>query len=122
MRLLEYGQRLTLRGRAVAATPAHPSTGRALVEACLAGGGQALGAPGGLAVGHSADIVSLDPDHPALAARRGDAWLDGWIFAAHGGGVEHVWRAGRRVVAGGRHAARAAVAARFRSTLARLAA
>lgn len=122
LRLLEYAQRLTGQARAVAATPAHPSTGRALIEACLAGGGQALGAPGGLAVGHSADIIALDPDHPALAARSRDAWLDGWIFASREGGVEQVWRAGRRVVADGRHVAREAVAARFRATLARLAA
>ncbi|MFE1597572.1 formimidoylglutamate deiminase [Methylobacterium sp. ID0610] len=122
LRLLEYGQRLAARLRNVVTSPHSLSTGRALVEGCLAGGSQALGMAGGLAPGAPADIITLDPDHPALAARSGDAWLDGWIFAARETAVESVWRAGRRVVAQGRHLRRDAVAARFRATLARLAA
>ncbi|ACA16148.1 formiminoglutamate deiminase [Methylobacterium sp. 4-46] len=122
LRLLEYGQRLAGRVRGVATSARSASTGRALIEAALAGGGQALGRPAGLAPGQPADIVALDPDHPALAERSGDAWLDGFVFAARAGAIDRVWRAGARVVAQGRHHRREAVAARFRAALARLAA
>ena len=47
---------------------ANSSTGRALLDAALAGGAQATGVDGGLAVGRPADIVSLDAGHPALVA------------------------------------------------------
>ncbi|MBJ7418497.1 MAG: formimidoylglutamate deiminase, partial [Niveispirillum sp.] len=53
---------------------------------------------------------------PSLAARRGDALLDGFIFAGQRM-VDGVWRRGRRVVSGGRHIVRDAVAARYRLAL-----
>ena len=46
LRLLEYGQRLRDRSRNVLAAGAGQSTGRALFDAALAGGAQALGADG----------------------------------------------------------------------------
>ncbi|WP_128563553.1 formimidoylglutamate deiminase [Methylobacterium crusticola] len=119
LRLLEYAQRLTGRRRNVVTGEA-PSVGRTLVSACLAGGAQALGVPAGLAPGHPADIVALDADHPSLCAREGDALLDGWIFAARAGAVDGVWRAGRKVVAQGRHRAGPRIAARYRAALGRL--
>ena len=119
LRLLEYGQRLTRRGRNLLAGAPGRSTGGDLFRGALAGGGQALGVETGLAVGAPADIVSLDLTHPSLADRGGDALLDSWIFAARGA-VDGVWRWGRQVVSGGRHHARAAIEARYRETLARL--
>jgi len=120
LRQLEYAQRLEHRQRNVLAAPG-ASTGRALFEAALAGGTQALAADGGgLAVGAPADCVALDGADPALLERRGDALLDGWIFAAGSRAVDAVWVAGRRVVAGGRHVARDAVAARYAGVLKRL--
>ncbi|HXV01623.1 MAG TPA: formimidoylglutamate deiminase [Caulobacteraceae bacterium] len=118
LRLLEYGQRLSHRARAVLA--GEGSTGAALFTAALAGGALALGAPAGLLAGASLDIVSLDADHPALAGKSGDAILDAWIFAARGGAVKDVWRRGEKVVAGGRHVRREAIAADYRRVLARL--
>ncbi|TPE61131.1 formimidoylglutamate deiminase [Sandaracinobacter neustonicus] len=106
LRLLEYGQRLIRRQRTVLAA-ADRSNGRSLFEAALAGGGQALGDTPALKVGAVADIVALAAD--PLGA--GDAALDRWIFA--NGRVDGVWRAGRRLVSGGRHIARAAVERRF---------
>ena len=79
LRLLEYGQRLTLRGRNVLAPDATRSTGRFLFEGALHGGAQALGVPAGLQVGASADLVELDAGHPALQARQDDAWLDSCV-------------------------------------------
>ncbi len=117
LRLFEYSQRLFRRGRNVLALQQGKSTGRALFDAALAGGAQALGAPGGLAHGMSADIVSLDADQPAFVERVGDALLDGWIFAAARPAIDCVWRRGEKLVANGHHRARIDVEARFRKTL-----
>ena len=81
--------------------PAVPavSTGRALIDAALAGGAQALAQPiVGLQAGARADIVTLDTTHPSLAGRSRDAILDGWIFAS---GAER-----RRLCVGGRQQGR----------------
>jgi formiminoglutamate deiminase len=120
LRLLEYGQRLKQRMRNVMAGGAQASTGRGLFDAALAGGAQALGVDGGLKVGAPADIVSLDADHPAVIARAGDDILDSFIFAGGSGLISGVWRAGRRLVTGGRHHRRTDVAVRYRRTLERL--
>jgi formiminoglutamate deiminase len=119
LRLLEYGQRLATRSRNVMA-PAGGSTGAALYKAALSGGAKALGGVPALDVGAPADFVTLDGEHPALAARRGDALLDGYIFAAGRGAIDTVWRRGKKLVEGGRHVARERIAARYRRTLADL--
>lgn len=120
LRLLEYGQRLQAERRNIVGPPGG-STGRALFDACAAGGAQALGrAIGALAPGRRADIVALNPDHPVLAAKSGDGWLDGWIFAGDPRCVADVWIGGRRVVSGGRHLARDPVRLRFARTMAAL--
>ncbi|QSF55898.1 formimidoylglutamate deiminase [Brevundimonas fontaquae] len=116
LRMLEYSQRLALRGRAVMADPER-STGRALFDRALAGGVQATGAASGLSVGASADIVSLDMRSVAFAGRSGDAVLDSWIFGAPTGSIRSVWRAGREVVKDGRHIARDGIEARYRNAL-----
>lgn len=117
LRLLEYGQRLQLRGRNVLAPGDGQSSGRWLFEQSLHGAGQALGVATGLQVGAPADVVELDPTHPALIARDGDALLDSWVFAARNGAVRSVWRQGRQLVHQGRHLQRDAVAARFARAL-----
>ena len=116
LRMLEYSQRLALRGRAVMADPER-STGRALFDRALAGGVQATGAASGLSVGASAGIVSLDTSGVAFAGRSGDAVLDSWIFGAPTGSIRSVWRAGREVVKDGRHIARDGIEARYRKAL-----
>ena len=55
-----------------------------------------------------------------MVGAAGDGWIDRWVFAARGGAVDGVWRAGQQVVSGGRHVARDGIAARYRDTLARL--
>ena len=114
LRQLEYSQRLGQRARNVLATPATQSTGRALFQGALAGGAQALGVIGGLAVGRPANIVSLDTDHIALASRSGDAMLDSWIFGSRRPAVDCVWTSGRRVVTNGRHHQAESVEKNFR--------
>ncbi len=134
LRLLEYGQRLRDGARNVLAGAPGQSTGRRLFDNVVRGGAQAAGmgrgadsAPRarlevqlqGLAVGAPADIVSL-VDDVAFAGRVDDAILDTFVFASSRGLIDGVWRAGRKVVSGGVHANRAAIATRFRATLQRL--
>jgi formiminoglutamate deiminase len=122
LRLLEYGQRLRLRARNVLATAGGASTGRVLYERAQAGGARSLGdsAAGGLAVGAPADLVSLDTGALPFTATKPDQWLDHWVFAARRPLVDCVWRAGRRVVQGGRHIHAERIARRYRKALARL--
>ena len=103
LRALEYSQRLAHRARNVLADDNYPSVARRLFETTLAGGGRAMGIDHGLAVGHSADIVTLNADHPALQGRNGDQLLDNWVFAARNSCVDHVWRRGRKCVSEGKH-------------------
>jgi formimidoylglutamate deiminase len=87
----------------------------------LAGGAQALNQPqGALAKGMRADIVVLDPDHPALIGRSGDAALDSWIFSGGNACVKHVFVAGRQLVQDGRHIHEEQILKGFRVALARL--
>jgi len=120
LRSLEYSQRLAHRRRNVLAA-AGQSVGRVLFDRALAGGAQASGQPiGAIAVGRRADIVTLDPTHPALLGKTGDQLLDGWIFAAGRSPVATVRVGGRPVVAQGRHADRAAIGECFARTMHRL--
>ncbi|TGQ73229.1 formimidoylglutamate deiminase [Mesorhizobium sp. M00.F.Ca.ET.186.01.1.1] len=121
LRQLEYSQRLAHRARNVLAV-AGGSTGRALFDAAVDGGSVALGAGlSGIAVGASADFVSLDAGNASLAGKGGDAILDAWIFAK-GTTVDCVWVHGRKQVSGGKHARRDAIAARFRDVMTALSA
>ncbi|MBB3286475.1 MULTISPECIES: formimidoylglutamate deiminase [unclassified Rhizobium] len=116
LRQLEYSQRLALRARNVIATSGG-STARMLFDGALAGGGAALKAAAGLAVGNHADIVSLDVS--AAPYLSGDRILDHWTFAG-GVKVDGVWALGRKQVEGGHHIKREAISARFRKAMAEL--
>jgi formimidoylglutamate deiminase len=101
--LLEYSQRLSRKLRNVVRLT-DLSTGRALLQRAVCGGGGALGAPtAGIAPGVSADLVSLETGDPALICRKADALLDSWIFASPRNVVDCVWVGGRKLVEGGRH-------------------
>jgi hypothetical protein len=105
--------------------PAHirrgSSTGGALWQGACAGGAQALASgAAGLVEGAWADLVLLDPAHPAFAARSSDRVLDSLVFAARDGAIREVWARGRRVVTDGVHPARAEAEARVGSVLARV--
>jgi formimidoylglutamate deiminase len=123
LRQLEYSQRLRRHGRNVMTLHEGESTGRRLFAAVLAAGAQALQRPiGALAVGSRADIVVLDADHPDLAARSGDHWLDAWIFVAGRSAIKIVLVGGETVIEAGRHKTRPAIEARFKAAIAKLAA
>ncbi|MGD8319333.1 MAG: formimidoylglutamate deiminase [Gemmatimonadota bacterium] len=111
LRLLEYGKRLSLKARNVAAGGEDLSTARALLERAWDGGTQASGRPlGRLAPGARADVVVLDPEHPTLVGRSGYDVLDAWIFAGEDTPVRHVMVGGNWVVLDGRHPRQDAVA------------
>jgi formimidoylglutamate deiminase len=84
LRVLEYGQRLSLRQRNVAADPAsQSSTAARLFERCLTGGAAAAGqARWGLVSGARADLVLLNDSDPALIGLPASHLLDGLVFAA----------------------------------------
>ena len=121
LRQLEYAQRLNKRERNVLSGGLGTSTGRVMFDAALAGGAQALAQPVvGLQEGARADIVTLDTDHPSLAGRRGNAVLDGWIFAAGSNAISCVWASGNKVVEGGRHRLREQARDAFNAAVRRL--
>ncbi len=121
LRQLEYGQRLALRERNVFAADAEISTGRALLEAAVRGGAQALAQPtSGLTEGARADIVTLDANHPSLASRKCDQFIDGWIFASGRDAIDCVWAGGIKLVEGGHHRLRDHSRRQFNAPMARL--
>ncbi len=113
LRQLEYSQRLLHRSRNVLTAPGQ-STGRALFDGSVDGGGRALGSEVGLSVGKPADFVSLR--QPDIGKLTDDAVLDSWLFA-NGTKPDCVWVAGVKQVENGQHAKRAQIASRFRAVM-----
>lgn len=123
MRQLETSQRLARRVRSVATDALRPHPGRNLLEAALCGGAQVSARRiGAIAPGLRCDLVELDPEHPSLAGLTGDTLLDAWVFNGQGNPVRRVIVGGREIVSGGQHIKRADILARFRTTMAGLAA
>jgi len=96
LRMLEYSQRLLYRNRNVMASDVQRATATSLYLSAQAGGAQALGAQGGLAVGNIANIVALELDDPDTALAR-------WVFARRRPVVRDVWVRGEQRLAGGQH-------------------
>jgi formimidoylglutamate deiminase len=121
LRMLEYGQRLILRERNIAAGRKDRSTGRTLLEQAWRSGAMASGRPvGGIEAGRRADIVVLEADHPSLVARGDDDVLDAWIFSGDEAMVSRTFVGGREVVRDGRHVDGPDIADEYRATLSRL--
>lgn len=120
LRWLEYVQRLVERRRNVATTSEGQSTGAVLFDRAGQGGAQALGGSFGIVPGNEADFVSLNANHPAFAAIDPVQRLDALIFSAGREAIDGVWCHGRKVVSGGRHHAREAIAAHYAETLTKL--
>lgn len=113
LRQLEYSQRLAIRARNVLGGLGL-STGRALFEAALHGGDNALRGTSGLEPGRAADIVALDDAHPSYPSLTRDHLMDVWVFSAGKALVQSVWVGGRKLVENGSHQLRDAAAQRYR--------
>ncbi|MEO7744035.1 MAG: formimidoylglutamate deiminase [Usitatibacter sp.] len=121
LRLLEYGQRLTHMSRATLASDTTHSPGERLHFAASNGGAQALGIQAGrIAPGCRADLVVLDPEHPALWNKSPAQVLDAWIFAGDNACVRDVMVGGEWRIQGRWHAREEALARRFRAAQAAL--
>ena len=121
LRWLEYGQRLATHQRNVAGGD-RAGTGEALLRATLAGGAQACGTRSGeIATGARADLVVLDDEAPLLAARGARDAVDTWLFAGNTPLVRHVMAGGQWQVRDFRHRDGERIAARYRTTVQRLA-
>lgn len=121
LKMLEYSQRLGLRGRNLMTSKEGESTGRRLVDDALEGGAQAMGQNlGVLEVGARADFITLDGEHPDVVAADGNRALDAWIFCGGRAMVQSVVAGGAQVVTDGRHTKRTEILARYRKTLARV--
>ena len=122
LRLAEYGQRLALRRRNVAAAPGHePSSAARLFERVHAGGAAAAGFERwGLEVGASADLLVADPACDATLGVPAGALLDALVFA----GAVRPWRdvmvAGRWAISDHRAAHAAPIAECFAAAMQQL--
>ena len=123
LRWLEYGQRLMLRRRNVAAAPGagEPSTAARLFNLALPAGARAAGqARWGLEMGARADALVLDLQAPGLLGVPPEQMLDALIFATDGAAIATVYVAGHVVVERGQHSVAARIAARFKDTMAEI--
>jgi formimidoylglutamate deiminase len=122
LRWLEYGQRLSTRHRNIAARQQGDSVGEMLWAASLRGGALAAGMPvGELRAGARADLLVLDDRAPLLAARDERSVIDSFLFAGNVPLVRDVMVGGEWVVRDFVHRDEERIAARYRSTVERLA-
>ncbi len=116
LRWLEYGQRLGLRQRNVAADPMAgvESSAARLLDRHLAGGAAAARFERwGLSIGARADLLVLDAAAPGLEGIAPSHTLDALVFNSAGPAFAEVWVAGRRVVVAGRALAAESVRVAF---------
>ncbi|HEX9708321.1 MAG TPA: formimidoylglutamate deiminase [Steroidobacteraceae bacterium] len=110
LRLLEYGQRLLLRRRNIAAAPelGTPASAERLFNGSLAGGVAAAGiASWGLQPGARADLLVVDTDDDSLLGVPDEQLLDALVFSSPSRPWRDVMVSGRWVVRNRRHDARA---------------
>jgi formimidoylglutamate deiminase len=122
LRLLEYGQRLQLRRRNIAAAPelGSPSSAERLFNDCLAGGAAAAGfASWGLQAGARADLLVVNTESESLLGVPDAQLLDALVFSSPSRSWRDVMVAGRWVVRNRRHETENSQA--FKAALSRLA-
>ncbi len=99
LRWLEYGQRLSLQQRNVAATVEEPHTGARLLSAVLEGGARALAQPvGRIAEQYRANLLVIDVKSPLLTGCVDNELIDSLVFAAGRQSVTDVMVGGEWVV------------------------
>jgi formimidoylglutamate deiminase len=94
MRWLEYGQRLRKERRGVLRS-GEGEIASGLLDAATAGGARALGLPAGrIEIGHSADLVVIDLEHPSLAECEVETLAEALISGADNGVVRGTYVGG----------------------------
>jgi len=120
LRWLEYGQRLNLQRRNVAAAPQSGQTATAarLFNAAMrAGGPAARHRLWGLTPGARADALVIDTHTPGLLGIPDSHTLDALVFGCDTPAIRDVYVAGKMVIADGRHAGEAAIANGFKHAM-----
>ena len=123
LRLMEYGQRLQLRARNIAASPTtgENATAERLFSRVSSGGAAAAGhALWGLTVGARADALVVDATEPALLGVPPLRTLDAMVFSSPAKAFTNVMVGGRWVVRGAQHSAQPATAHAFAEEMRRL--
>jgi len=115
LRWLEYGQRLVLRERNIAATPEHASSGESLYRRAVQGGVQSCAQSTA-----QGDRIVLDESAALLVGVTTHDLHDRFVFAGNCNLVRDVYVAGRQVVQGGRHAQAEMIKQRYQAALGRL--
>ena len=115
MRLLEYGQRLSLQKRVL--LDQYNSSGMTLFQNALAGGRQSLSGNSTEVFG---DWILLDKHHTTLAEKPIDRIFDCLVFCEHGSPIDRVYVDTKCVVKNGRHFRRDEFAAKFKKAMHRL--
>lgn len=116
LRTVEYGQRLHLKQRNVAASPdqGESATAARLLERALCGGGVAAGFKRwGLVPGARADLLVLDTSDSSLLGAPPSHLLDSLVFSTPGRPFRDVMVGGRWVLRDHRHPQAAEIARRF---------
>jgi formimidoylglutamate deiminase len=121
LRWMEYQQRLRKRRRGVLADQAESHAGTRLWRDAALHGAQALGQPAGIiAVGHRADWLVLDSEHPSMTGAPLENALDHLVFAGGTAAIRDVMVGGRWVVKERHHAAELTLQGRFSDLMTRL--
>lgn len=122
LRLLEYGQRLTYQQRNLLATPSEPMVADFLFDKAVKGGAQASGRQiGALQVGHQADFVVLNPEHPHILGIQPKYWLSELVFnELPDPSISDVFIGGQRIIKGRHHPEEIDAYQNYQKTLAQL--
>ena len=98
LRTLEYSQRFRDQQRNRLHNAGQNHVGDHLLTQALAGGNQACGVELGLAPGHRADFMQLDPENPFMAASAPQDLLNRWLFACNENLIKDVFVCGQQVI------------------------
>ena len=123
LRWLDYGARLQLRQRNIAAAPGagEPATAQRLFARALAGGSAAMGANcWGLQAGARADALLVDTTNANLLGIPTDRLLDALVFSSPAAPWRDVMVAGRWTLADGQHPRAAAISRDFVQAMAEI--
>ena len=123
LRWLDYGQRLSLRRRNVAAAPdaGQPSTADRLFDVVTRSGAGAAGEPSwGFAVGARADALVADSTDPVLLGVPAARTLDALVFSSPSRPWRDVMVSGRWVIRDRHHAQQASIAHAFAAAMTEL--